>query len=88
MSIWPTTLSVDKQQSTYASALIAWGIARLLDDLLVHVSAQDKSITIFDAGSCFQIRIASSFPLAAVPFVPLLHPIRTLKQAVEISGKV
>ena len=34
MPTWPTQLYVDKQQPAFSSVLVAWGIARLLHDLL------------------------------------------------------
>ncbi len=68
MSTWPTILFVDKQQSTYSSALIAWGIARLLADLFehLHLSDKDKDITVCDMGSCFQVQ-TSIYPALRLP---------------------
>lgn len=86
MSTWPTTLFVDKQQSTYSSALIAWGIARLLADLYERMHFLPvPPITLRDIGSCFQIKTPTGFVLSDVPFVPLLRQIRTKKQSVELQ---
>ncbi|GHO88882.1 hypothetical protein [Dictyobacter formicarum] len=85
MSTWPITLSVDKQQSTYSSALITWGIARLLADLFEYIPVNDKRITICDIGSCFHIRISTGFTLSDVPFIPLLRQIRTQKQSAGLQ---
>src|ERR1700676_1504070 len=84
MSTWPTTLSVDKQHSTYSSALVAWGVAHLLADVLerIHLPVH---ITLRDVGSCFQIQTPTSFVLSDVPFVPLLRQIRTQKQSVGLQ---
>lgn len=79
MSTWPTTLYVDKQQSTFSSALVAWGLARLLADLLEQMNMPLR-VTLCDLGSCFQISTPSSFTLSQAPYVRLLRQIRTDKQ--------
>jgi hypothetical protein len=79
MSIWPTTLYVDKQQSTFSAALLTWGIARLLADLLEQMN-MPLNITLQDGGSYFQISTSSSFVLSQAPFALLLRQIRTEKQ--------
>src|SRR5215467_9286753 len=78
MSIWPTMLYVDKRQSVYSSALIAWGIARLLHDLLERLGMQAR-VTLSDQGSYFCIVISSSFALSEAPYIRLLRQIRTAK---------
>ena len=84
MSIWPNSLYVDKQQSTFSSALVAWGIARLLADLLERMNPP-VSVRLRDFESCFQISTPSSFTLSQAPFVRLLRQIRTEKQFAGLS---
>lgn len=79
MSTWPTTLYVDKQQSAFTSALIVWGLASLIHDILKDLGMQPK-VTLCDQGTCFRISIPSGFDLSQVHFVRLLRQIRTAKQ--------
>ncbi len=84
MSIWPSSLYVDKQQSTFSSVLVAWGIARLLADLLERMNIP-VSVRLCDLESCFQISTPSSFTLSQAPFVRLIRQIRTEKQFAGLS---
>jgi len=72
-------LYVDKRQPVFSSTLIAWGLARLLHDLLERLGMQAK-VTLSDQGSYFCIVIPSSFALSEAPYIRLLRQIRTAKQ--------
>ncbi len=79
MSTWPTTLYVDKRQPVFSSALIAWGLARLVHNILEQLGMQER-VTLSDQGSCFCIAIPSQFDLSEVLYIRLLRQIRTAKQ--------
>ncbi len=78
MSTWPTALYVDKRQPVYSSALITWGIARFLHDILEQLEMQTR-VTLIDRGSYFCIAIPSHFALSEAPYIRLLRQIRTAK---------
>jgi hypothetical protein len=78
MSLWPTTLYVDKRQLVFSSALVAWGLARLVHDILDRPEMQAR-VTLSDQGSYFCIAIPSQFALSEAPYIRLLRQIRTAK---------
>src|SRR5215472_10553491 len=78
MSLWPTTLYVDKRQPVFSSALIAWGLAHLVYDILEQLGMQTR-VTLSDQGSYFCIVIPSHFALSEAAYIRLLRQIRTAK---------
>jgi hypothetical protein len=79
MSTWPTTLYVDKRQPVFSSALVAWGLARLVHGILDRPEMQTR-VTLSDQGSYFCVAIPSQFALSEAPYIRLLRQIRTTKQ--------
>jgi hypothetical protein len=84
MSIWPTKLYVDKQPPTFSSALVAWGLARLLDDILEQLDLKTQ-VNLSDQGTCFCIATSATFDISEVAFVRLLRQIRTARQSTGLT---
>jgi hypothetical protein len=84
MPMWPTQLYVDKQQPVFSSALVSWGIAQLLYDILDQLDLQTQ-VNLSDQNTCFCISIPTSFDMSEVSYVRLLRQIRTAKQAIGLA---
>jgi hypothetical protein len=84
MPTWPTKLYVDKQQPAFSSALVAWGLAHLLHDLLAQLDLE-APVTLSNQGTCFCIATSASFDISEVPYVRLLRQIRTAKQRTGLA---
>src|ERR1051326_3179775 len=84
MPIWPTKLYVDKQQPTFSSALVAWGLAHLLHNLLDQLELESQ-ITLSDQGAYFCVATSASFDISEAPYVRLLRQIRTAKQVTGLA---
>src|SRR6266699_1949271 len=84
MPIWPIKLYVDKQQPAFSSALVAWGLAHLLHNLLEQLDLE-APVTLSDQGTCFCIATSASFDTSEVPYVRLLRQIRTAKQRTGLA---
>ncbi|HJT56234.1 MAG TPA: hypothetical protein VJ761_07055, partial [Ktedonobacteraceae bacterium] len=84
MAIWPTKLYVDKQPPAFSSALVTWGIAHLLYDILEQLDLKTQ-VNLSDQGTCFCVAISTSFDTSVVSYVRLLRQIRTAKQATGLA---
>ncbi len=84
MPTWPTKLYVDKQQPVFSSALVAWGLARLIHDLLEQLDLEAQVI-LSNQGACFCVATPANFDLSEVPYVRLLRQIRTAKQVTGLA---
>lgn len=86
MSTWPSLLRVDKQQPVFSSALVAWGLARLLHDLIEQPNGQTETgVTLSDQGSYFLITSSCRFDTDDAGYMRLLRQIRTAKQSAGLS---
>jgi len=77
-------LYVDKLQPVFSSALVAWGLARLLHDLVEQLYLEAQ-ITLSDQGAYFLIAASSSFDISEVSYVRLLRQIRTARQSTGLA---
>jgi hypothetical protein len=84
MPTWSTKLYVDKQQPVFSSALVAWGLARLIQDLLEQLGLEAQVI-LSNQGTCFCVATSANFDISEVPYVRLLRQIRTAKQATGLA---
>ena len=85
MPTWPTKLYVDKQPPAFSSALVAWGLARLLHDMLEQLDLKTL-VNLSDQGTCFCIATSANFDISGVSFVRLLRQIRTARQTTGLAS--
>src|SRR5436305_4858782 len=84
MPTWPTKLYVDKQQPVFSSALVVWGLARLIHDLLEQLDLEAQVI-LSNQGACFCVATSVNFDISEVSYVRLLRQIRTAKQVTGLT---